>query len=99
MDCTRPSPAVTGNCNRPMAGIPNSMTPEETVRAYSTWAAYASFLEKETGVIAHGRWADLTVMDIDPLSVGAADPGKLLKGNIRMTIVGGKIVYSTTPSF
>jgi hypothetical protein len=39
------------------------------------------------------------VMDIDPLSVGATDPGELLKGNIRMTIVGGKIVYSATTSF
>jgi predicted amidohydrolase YtcJ len=75
------------------------MTPEETVRAYTTWAAYASFLEKETGVIAHGRWADITVMDIDPLSIGATDPGKLFKGNIRMTMVGGKIIYSIKQSF
>jgi predicted amidohydrolase YtcJ len=70
------------------------MTPEETVRAYTTWAAYASFLEKEAGVIAPGRWADITVMDIDPLSVGATDPGKLLKGNILMTMVGGKIAHN-----
>ncbi|MGH9755177.1 MAG: amidohydrolase [Blastocatellia bacterium] len=74
------------------------MTPEETVRAYTTWAAYAAFWEKETGVIARGRWADITVMDIDPLSVGATDPGKLLNGNIRMTMVGGKIVHSVKPS-
>jgi len=33
-------------------------------------------------------------MDIDPLSIGATDPGKLFKGNIRMTMVGGKIIYS-----
>jgi len=75
------------------------MTPEESVRAYTTWAAYAAFWEKETGVIAPGRWADITVMDIDPLSVGATDPGKLLKGNIRMTMVGGKIAYSIKQSF
>ncbi len=75
------------------------MTPEETLRAYTTWAAYAAFLEKETSVIAPGRWADITVMDIDPFSVGATDPGKLLKGNIRLTIVGGRIVYSINQSF
>jgi len=75
------------------------MTPEEAVRAYSTWAAYAAFWEKETGVIAPGRWADITVMDIDPLSVGATDPGMLLKGNIRLTMVSGKIVHSTKTSF
>jgi len=39
------------------------------------------------------------VMDIDPLSVGASDPGKLLNGNIRLTMVGGKIVHSIKPSF
>jgi predicted amidohydrolase YtcJ len=69
-----------------------SVTPEEAIRGYTTWAAYAAFWEKETGAIAPGRWADITVMDIDPLSVGATDPGKLLKGSIRMTMVGGKIV-------
>jgi predicted amidohydrolase YtcJ len=40
------------------------------------------------------RWADLMVMDIDPLSVGATDPGNLLNDNIRLTMVGGKIVHS-----
>jgi predicted amidohydrolase YtcJ len=68
------------------------VTPEEAIRGYTMWAAYAAFWEKETGAIAPGRWADITVMDIDPLSVGATDPGKLLKGSIRMTMVGGKIV-------
>jgi predicted amidohydrolase YtcJ len=37
------------------------ITPEEAVRGYSTWAAYAAFWEKVTGVIAPGRWADITV--------------------------------------
>lgn len=67
------------------------MTPEEAVRAYTTWAAYAAFREKETGVIAPGRWADLTVLDVDPLNAGATE---LLKGQIRLTMVGGKIIYS-----
>jgi predicted amidohydrolase YtcJ len=75
------------------------VTPEEAIRAYSTWAAFAAFWEKETGVIGPGRWADLTVMDIDPLYVGATDPGKLLNGNIRLTMVGGKIAHSTKPNF
>jgi len=69
------------------------MTPEEAVRGYTTWNAYAAFLEKETGVLAPGRWADVTVMDIDPLVTGETDPGKLLGGTIVATIVGGKIAY------
>ncbi len=71
-----------------------SMTPEEAIRGYTTWNAYSAFLEKDTGVLEVGRWADITVMDIDPLSMGATDPGGLLKGSIRMTMVGGKIVHS-----
>ena len=55
------------------------MTPEEAVRGYTTWNAYAASWEKETGVLAPGRWADITVMDVDPLVVGATDPGKLLR--------------------
>ncbi len=69
------------------------VTPEEAIRAYSTWAAYAAFWEKESGVIAAGRWADITVMDIDPLNVGESDPARLLQGKIRMTMVAGQIAY------
>ena len=35
-------------------------------RGYTNWSAYASFREDETGIIQKGRWADLTVMDLDP---------------------------------
>ncbi len=69
------------------------MTAEEALRGYTNWAAYAAFWEKETGTLAPGKWADLTVMDLDPLSVGETDPAKLLNGSITMTIVSGKVVY------
>jgi predicted amidohydrolase YtcJ len=69
------------------------MTPEEAVRGYTTWNAYAASWEKESGVLAPGRWADITVMDIDPLVVGATDPDRLLRGSIRATIVAGKVAY------
>jgi predicted amidohydrolase YtcJ len=69
------------------------MSPEEAVRGYTTWAAYTAFWEKETGVLAPGRWADITAMDIDPLNVGTSEPGKLLQGKIKLTMVGGKVVH------
>jgi predicted amidohydrolase YtcJ len=69
------------------------MSPEEALRAYSTWAAFASFTEQQTGIIDVERWADLTVMDVDPLNVGADDPGSLLDGRILATIVAGKVVW------
>jgi predicted amidohydrolase YtcJ len=70
------------------------MTPEEAVRGYTVWNAYAASWEKETGVLAPGRWADITVMDLDPLVVGASDPGKLLRGSILATIVAGRVAYA-----
>jgi len=70
------------------------MTPEEAVRGYTTWNAYAAGWEKESGVLAPGRWADVTVMDVDPFALGASDPGRLLGGSILATIVGGKVAYA-----
>ncbi len=70
-----------------------SMTPEEAIRGYTTWNAFAGFTESETGVLASGRWADLTVLDIDPFVVGTEDPGKLLGGTVLMTVVAGKVIY------
>jgi predicted amidohydrolase YtcJ len=74
------------------------MTPEEALRGYTTWAAYSAFLEDRTGLLAPGRWADVTVMDIDPLAVGEGAPSRLLAGKIRMTIVGGKVIYQAATS-
>ncbi|MFN0109631.1 MAG: amidohydrolase [Blastocatellia bacterium] len=70
------------------------LTAEESVRAYTVWNAFAAFGEKETGVIAAGRWADLTAMDIDPLEVGTNNPALLLRGKIKLTMVGGRIVFT-----
>jgi hypothetical protein len=69
------------------------VTIDEAMRAYTTWSAYAGFSEPDTGVIDAGRWADLTVMDIDPFVTAATAPGDLLKGRIVMTIVNGKVVH------
>ena len=66
---------------------------DEAVRAYTRWPAYAGFREQQTGVIAPGRWADLTVMDIDPFVMSQAKPAALLDGRILMTVVNGEIVY------
>jgi predicted amidohydrolase YtcJ len=70
------------------------MTPEEALRGFTTWAAYAEFAEDRTGVLAPGRIADLTVMNLDPLVTGASDPRALLRGNIVLTVAGGRVVYA-----
>lgn len=69
------------------------MTPEEAIRGYTNWSAYAAFLENETGILEPGRWADITVIDIDPFVLGETDPGKILDGEILMTIVNGIVIY------
>lgn len=69
------------------------MTPEEAVRGYTTWAAYAAFAENDRGTLAVGRAADITVMDLDPLVVGSTKPEALLDGKIRLTMVAGRIVH------
>ncbi|MDJ0917906.1 MAG: amidohydrolase [Woeseiaceae bacterium] len=69
------------------------LTADESVRAYTNWSAYASFREDDTGIIEAGRWADLTVIDIDPFVLADEDPARILNGRILMTIVDGNIVF------
>ena len=66
---------------------------DEAIRAYTSWSAYAAFREDKTGILAPGRWADITVIDIDPFVLAEQDPGSILDGRVLMTVVGGKVVY------
>ncbi len=66
----------------------------ETLRAYTTWAAHASFREQDTGKLQPGMWADLTVLDIDPFELIERDPAALLQGKVLMTLVNGEPVYA-----
>ena len=70
-----------------------ALTVEEAIRAYTLWSAYAAFREGETGMIAKGRWADLTVMDLDPFVLAGTAPDRILGGRIMLTVVNGKVVY------
>ncbi|MEW6322330.1 MAG: amidohydrolase [Acidobacteriota bacterium] len=68
-------------------------TPEEALRAYTIWAAWSAFQEADTGIIAAGRWADLTALEPDPLVTAEATPDTLLGGRVRLTVVGGRVAY------
>ena len=67
-----------------------AFTKEESLRAYTIWAAYAAKQEKLTGTIEVGKWADLTFMDVDVLN---ANPKEILNGTILKTMINGNIVY------
>lgn len=69
---------------------------EEAVRGYTTWSAYASFSDENTGIIAPGLWADLTVIDIDPFVLADEAPSNLLGGEVLMTVVAGEVVHAHT---
>ena len=70
---------------------------EEAIRAYTNWAAFSAFREQDTGVLKKGKWADLTVMNIDPFQLAESSPGEILNGEIVLTMVNGKIVFNGVP--
>jgi predicted amidohydrolase YtcJ len=70
-----------------------AMTAEEALRGYTNWSAYAAGWEDRTGVLQSGKWADITVIDLDPLSTGETEPGRLLDGRVLSTIVSGAVVF------
>ena len=63
---------------------------EEAIRAYTIWPAYAAFLEDVLGSLEVGKYADIVVLDKNLLTVAAEE---ILDTKVRMTIVGGEIVY------
>ncbi len=57
------------------------------------WSAYAAGWADRTGVLQPGRWADKTVIDLDPLSIGETEPGRLPGGRVLSTIVASSVVF------
>lgn len=63
---------------------------EEALTAYTIGAAYAGFNEDKMGSLEPGKLADMVVLGRDLFETPPADLNTV---PIRMTIVGGKIVY------
>ncbi len=70
------------------------LTLAEAVRGFTLDAAYAAFEEQSRGTIEPGKLADLTIVEGD---FYAAPPPDLFKTKVRMTVVGGEVVYSAKP--
>jgi predicted amidohydrolase YtcJ len=66
------------------------MTREEALKAFTIWAAYGAFQEKMKGTLEYGKYADLTVLSKDIMTIS---PKEILETEVIMTIVGGRIVY------
>ncbi|HEX4931743.1 MAG TPA: amidohydrolase, partial [Gemmatimonadaceae bacterium] len=67
-----------------------SVAVDDALRSMTVAPAWAAFEEREGGVLAVGRRADLTVLSADPYAV-SADALRQLR--VLQTIVGGRTVY------
>ena len=66
------------------------MTREQALRSYTLDAAYGAFEEKIKGSIETGKLADFTIFTSDIMT---APDSSILKTEVAMTIVGGKVVF------
>ncbi len=67
-----------------------AVTIDQAIHAYTYMGAWLSFEEKTKGSIEPGKYADMIVLDSDPLTI---DPEKLLTMQVEQTYLGGKLVY------
>jgi predicted amidohydrolase YtcJ len=67
------------------------VTVEQSLRAYTTDAAYASFEEDIKGMLKPGMLADFVLLDQDLTQIA---PEAILDTNILKTVVGGEVVFS-----
>ena len=74
-----------------------ALTRAEALRLFTADNAYAEFVEVRRGRIAPGYDADFTVLDRDIVSEKTPD-AEIPKAKVRMTVVGGEIVYRASPS-
>jgi predicted amidohydrolase YtcJ len=66
------------------------MTREEALRSYTIDAAFGAFEESIKGSVEAGKLADFTIFTQDLMAIPEPE---LLKTEVSMTILGGKIVY------
>ncbi|HEX2629806.1 MAG TPA: amidohydrolase [Chitinophagaceae bacterium] len=69
----------------------NALTPEETLRGMTIWAARSNFEEKEKGSLEKGKFADFVILDTDLLKTS---PQEILQMKVWKTFVNGEAVYS-----
>ena len=66
------------------------VTPQEALKMFTAWPAYASFQEDKLGTIDVGKAADFTIFETDIMTADAAD---ILTAQPIMTIVDGKVAF------
>jgi hypothetical protein len=93
------SPIASFHCSvtRDMVGTDSAFFPdqkltrEQALKTYSVNGAYVAFEGHENGSLTPGKWADITVLSRDIMTV---PPDSILKAKVLYTIVGGRVVYT-----
>jgi predicted amidohydrolase YtcJ len=67
-----------------------AVTREQALKMFTLWPAIAAFEEDVKGTIEPGKWADLTVLSADIMTIPEAE---IIKTRCVMTVVGGDVVY------
>ncbi len=65
----------------------------EALALYNKEAAYFGGEENLTGTLSRGKWADIVVLEKDPIITPAQD---MPSCGVFMTFVGGQMVYKAT---
>ena len=69
------------------------MPVETCLREYTSGAAYAQYDEAKKGKLAPGMLADIAVF---PSDITHLNPHELMRTQVSMTIVGGRVVYDVS---
>ncbi|MDE3172660.1 MAG: amidohydrolase [Gemmatimonadota bacterium] len=93
------SPIASFHCSvtRDMVGTDSAFFPaqkltrQQALQTYTVNGAYVEFHERQTGSLTPGRWADITVLSRDIMTV---PPDSILGTRALYTIVGGQVVYT-----
>jgi len=66
------------------------LTREQALRSYTINGAYAAFQEDKSGSITPGKWADITILSKDIMTIPADE---IMETEVVRTIVGGVTYY------
>ncbi|WP_026942149.1 amidohydrolase [Hellea balneolensis] len=66
------------------------VSPQEALKMFTAWPAYAAFQEDMLGTIEIGKAADFTVFETDIMTASGPD---ILNAEPIMTIVGGEVAF------
>jgi predicted amidohydrolase YtcJ len=76
---------------RPGGWVPQEkITVEQALKAYTSGAAYAEYMDAEKGTITRDKLADLVLIDRDLTRV---PPETIRDARVMLTVVGGRVVY------